>query len=48
MSRRLLAGSAYVSSRFVQRPALDALEDQPDQQVGLGLVGGFAADPPYD
>lgn len=49
-----VTGDAWVGGYFDVLPALepaevrDDLEANPDLQVGLGLVGGFAVDPPYD
>lgn len=49
-----VTGGAWVGGYFDALPAFeeadvhDELEANPDLQVGLGLVGGFAVDPPYD
>lgn len=47
-------GDAWVGGYFDVLPALrddtipEIFESNPDLQVGLGLVGGFAVDPPYE
>lgn len=49
-----VTGDAWVGGYFDALPAFesadvhDELEANPDLQVGLGLVGGFVVDPPYD
>lgn len=48
------SGETWVGGYFDALPAFEgaavreALESNPDLQVGLGLVGGFVVDPPYD
>lgn len=53
--REEVAGDAWVGGYFDALPAIDgdtaaraAVEADPDLQVALGLVGGFAVDPPYE
>lgn len=53
--REEVAGEAWVGGYFDALPAVAAdqnaraaVEAEPDRQVALGLVGGFAVDPPYE
>lgn len=53
--REEVTGETWVGGYFDALPAfagdeaaIEALNADPDLMVGLGLVGGFAIDPPYD